>query len=100
MSALTFRVRILPRGFEFEAREGETLLHAAERAGIRLPSSYRNGTCRTCLCSSNGAPVRDLVAWPGLSVDEKLAHDVLPCVAVAQADITLVAPAARERPVT
>lgn len=93
-----FHVRVLPQGFTFDARPGETLLHAAERAGIRLPSSCRNGTCRTCLCGSDGAPVRYLVEWPGLSFDEKIAHDVLPCVAVAQGDITLIAPAARVLP--
>ena len=89
------RIRILPKEFAFDAEEGETLLHAAERAGIRLPSSCRNGTCRTCLCGSDGGPVRYLVEWPGLSFDERLAHDVLPCVAVAEGDITLVIPAAR-----
>jgi len=39
--------------------------------------------------------VRYLVEWPGLSLDEKLAHDVLPCVAVAVEDIVLTVPAAR-----
>jgi ferredoxin len=94
----TFRVRLEPKGFEFDALEGEPLLRAAERAGIRMPSSCRNGTCRTCLCGSDGAPVRYLVAWPGLSLDEKAAHDVLPCVTVAEGDITLFAPAARRIP--
>lgn len=93
-----YRVRILPKEFEFDAQEGETLLHAAERAGIRMPSSCRNGTCRTCLCGSDGGPVRYLVEWPGLSLDERQAHDVLPCVAVAEGDITLVVPVARRLP--
>ncbi len=89
------RVTILPQGWQFEAAEGETLLRAAERAGIRLPSSCRNGTCRTCYCASDGGKVRYLVEWPGLSLDEKRAHDVLPCVAVPEGDITLTIPAAR-----
>ncbi|QBE63586.1 2Fe-2S iron-sulfur cluster-binding protein [Pseudoduganella lutea] len=93
-----YRIRILPKEFEFDAEEGETLLHAAERAGIRLPSSCRNGTCRTCLCGSDGGRVRYLVEWPGLSFDERQAHDVLPCVAMAETDITLIAPAARKLP--
>lgn len=88
-------VRVLPLDVAFDAAPGETLLRAAERAGVRLPSSCRNGTCRTCLCGSDGGPVRYLVEWPGLSYDEKLAHDVLPCVAVADGDITLTVPAAR-----
>ncbi|QGZ40605.1 ferredoxin [Pseudoduganella flava] len=92
---MTWRVTVLPKGFEFDADEGETLLRAAERAGIRLPSSCRNGTCRTCHCASDGGKVSYVVEWPGLSLDEKLAHDVLPCVAVAEGDITLTVPAAR-----
>jgi hypothetical protein len=39
--------------------------------------------------------VRYLVEWPGLSVDEKRDGDVLPCVAVAVADVVLRAPLAR-----
>lgn len=89
------RVTILPQGWQFDAAGDETLLRAAERAGIRLPSSCRNGTCRTCYCASDGGKVRYVVEWPGLSLDEKLAHDVLPCVAVAQEDIVLTVPAAR-----
>lgn len=89
------KVRLEPSGLEFEAEAGVTLLHAAEAAGIELPSSCRNGTCRTCLCGSDGGPVRYLVEWPGLSLDEKRAHDVLPCVAVPEGDITLTIPAAR-----
>ncbi|AXA94799.1 2Fe-2S iron-sulfur cluster-binding protein [Massilia sp. YMA4] len=89
------RVTIAPQGWQFDAAEGETLLRAAERGGIRLPSSCRNGTCRTCYCASDGGTVRYTVEWPGLSLDERRAHDVLPCVAVALADITLTIPAAR-----
>jgi hypothetical protein len=36
--------------------------------------------------------------WPGLSFDEGQPHDVLPCVAVAEGDITLFSPAARKLP--
>ncbi len=89
---------MLPLDATFDAAPGETLLQAAERAGIRLPSSCRNGTCRTCLCGSDGGAVRYQVEWPGLSYDEKLAHDVLPCVAVPEGDITLTVPAARRMP--
>ncbi|TWI63022.1 ferredoxin [Pseudoduganella lurida] len=96
MSEAGFQIRVLPHGWQFEAAAGETLLRAAERAGIRLPTSCRNGTCRTCLCASDGGAVRYLVEWPGLSFDEKVAHDVLPCVAVPEGDITIVVPAARK----
>jgi ferredoxin len=89
------RITIMPQGWEFDAAEGQSLLAAAEAAGIRLPSSCRNGTCRTCYCQSDGGAVRYLVEWPGLSADEKRAGDVLPCVTVAESDLAIFVPAAR-----
>ena len=89
------RITIMPQGWQFDAPDGETLLKAAEAAGIRLPSSCRNGTCRTCFCQSTSGAVRYLIEWPGLSFDEKREGYVLPCVAVAESDLTLFVPAAR-----
>ena len=89
------KVRLEPSGLEFEAEAGVTLLHAAEAAGIELPSSCRNGTCRTCICHMGSGSVRYLVEWPGLSADEKREGYILPCVAVAQSDVELAVPAAR-----
>jgi ferredoxin len=71
------------------------VLRAAEAAGIDLPSSCRNGTCRTCLCRLQSGSVRYLVEWPGLSPDEKRDGYILPCVAVALTDLVLEAPLAR-----
>ena len=91
------RITIAEKGWAFAADSAETLLAAAERAGIALPSSCRNGTCRTCLCQASGGAVRYKVEWPGLSADEKREGYILPCVAIALADLTLVAPAAKRR---
>jgi ferredoxin len=88
-------VTLLPSGWRFDAPDGTPILEAAEAAGIELPNSCRNGTCRTCLCRMESGAVRYLVEWPGLSVDEKRDGDVLPCVAVAGADVVLRAPLAR-----
>jgi ferredoxin len=88
-------VTLLPSGWRFEAPDGMTILQAAEAAGIVLPSSCRNGTCRTCLCRMESGAVRYLVEWPGLSSDEQRDGDILPCVAVAQASVVLRAPLAR-----
>ncbi|GAB3471869.1 2Fe-2S iron-sulfur cluster-binding protein [Massilia terrae] len=90
-----YTVTLLPSGWRFDAPDGMPLLKAAEAAGIELPSSCRNGTCRTCLCRMEQGAVRYLVEWPGLSFDEKREGDVLPCVAVAQSDLVLRAPLAR-----
>lgn len=93
MSSISpFRIVLQAPGAVFTAARGETLLAAAERAGIAMPNSCRNGTCRTCLCRAVEGRARHLIAWPGLSADEKREGYLLPCVAVAESDLTLAAP--------
>jgi ferredoxin len=88
-------VTIEPGGWRIAAAPGVTLLQAAEAAGVTLPSSCRNGTCRTCLCRLTAGSVRYLVEWPGLSIEEKREGFILPCVAVPEADVVFDAPLAR-----
>jgi ferredoxin len=90
-----FTVTLAPGGWQFEAADGASVLRAAESAGLDLPSSCRNGTCRTCLCRLTSGQVRYLVEWPGLSLEEKRDGYLLPCVAVAQSDLVVDAPLAR-----
>jgi ferredoxin len=92
-------VTLAGQGWRFDAQAPETVLQAAERAGIRLPSSCRNGTCRTCICLSTSGAVRYKIEWPGLSPDEKREGYILPCVAIADTDLTILAPAAGKLPV-
>ena len=87
-------ITLAPLGCTFPA-DGKTILQAAEAAGFDLPSSCRNGTCRTCLCRLEQGAVRYLVEWPGLSIEEKRAHYLLPCVAVPLADVVVSAPLAK-----
>ena len=89
-----FKVRIEPIGFDFECAGELTLMEGARRAGILLPASCRNGTCRTCLCRAHGK-VRHAIEWPGLSREEKQEDCILPCVAHAESDLVLEVPAAR-----
>ncbi|RZL62965.1 MAG: 2Fe-2S iron-sulfur cluster binding domain-containing protein [Variovorax sp.] len=89
------KVRIAPAGLDFDAEPGHTLLQAAEAAGIELPSSCRNGTCRTCLCRLTSGQVRYRIEWPGVSVDEKEEGWILPCVAEPLGDVRLDVPLAR-----
>ncbi|MDQ1813240.1 2Fe-2S iron-sulfur cluster-binding protein [Massilia sp. CCM 9210] len=91
----SYLITVQPAGWRFEAGEGRALLLAAGEAGIVLPSSCRNGTCRTCLCRVAAGQVAYLIDWPGLSADERRAGETLPCVAVARSDLVLWAPAAR-----
>ena len=85
-----------PLGCSFPAA-GATVLQAAEAAGIDLPNSCRNGTCRTCLCRLSAGTVRYLIDWPGLSIEEKREDYLLPCVAVATSDLVVSAPLAKRR---
>jgi len=89
------RVTIRPLDHSFDAGAATTVLLAAEQAGVRLPSSCRNGTCRTCLCLMTSGSVSYRIEWPGLRLDEQRAGYILPCVALAQSDLTLQVPAAR-----
>ena len=89
------KVRLSSLDREFDAQPAQTVLRAAEAAGIDLPSSCRNGTCRTCICQRLSGESRHLIEWPGLSFDEKIDGWILPCVAVAQSDLTLDVPQAR-----
>lgn len=88
-------VTVEPLGATLAASEDSSLLHALEGAGLDLPSSCRNGTCRTCICRLRAGQVAYLVEWPGLSLDEKREGYVLPCVAVARSALVLEAPLAR-----
>ncbi|HEY4542943.1 MAG TPA: 2Fe-2S iron-sulfur cluster-binding protein [Noviherbaspirillum sp.] len=90
----SWRITVAPAGFSFEAASGMALMEAARRAGILLPASCRNGTCRTCMCRAKGK-ARHLIEWPGLSLEEKQEGYVLPCVATAESDLVLEAPGAR-----
>ncbi|MGH8855329.1 MAG: 2Fe-2S iron-sulfur cluster-binding protein [Telluria sp.] len=84
-----------PGGLVFQADGATSLLQAAEAAGIALPASCRNDTCRTCICRLRSGAAVHLIAWPGLSIEEKREGWILPCVAVARSDLELEAPLAR-----
>ncbi|TFW22286.1 2Fe-2S iron-sulfur cluster-binding protein [Duganella callida] len=91
---MAYTVTLAGQGWTFVTDAPATVLESAERAGIRLPSSCRNGTCRTCICLSTSGAVRYKTDWPGLSLDEKREGYILPCVAIAESDLTIEAPAA------
>ncbi len=95
-----FQIRVEPKGLSFETDGEASLLVAAARAGVVLPSSCRNGTCRTCLCQLQSGAARHLIEWPGLSREEQQDGYILPCVAVATSDLVLIAPAARFTPIS
>ncbi|MBT2299151.1 2Fe-2S iron-sulfur cluster binding domain-containing protein [Variovorax paradoxus] len=86
------KARIQPAGFDFDTESGLTLLQSADAAGVELPSSCRNGTCRTCICKLSAGEIRYRIEWPGVSADEKAEGWILPCVAEPLGDVTLDVP--------
>lgn len=87
-------LRIEPAGWVVPLPADVSLLDAAQQAGIRLARSCRNGTCRACRCQLASGQVRYRIEWPGLSREEQAEGWVLPCVALADADVVLHAPLA------
>ncbi|GAB3626784.1 2Fe-2S iron-sulfur cluster-binding protein [Pandoraea terrae] len=87
-----FSVTLLPAGWTFEASSDQPLLLAAQAAGIKLPSSCRNGTCRACLCFKPEGEITYRIEWPGVSFDEKREGWILPCCAYPRSAVTLDVP--------
>lgn len=95
MSDNTFAVHLEPLGRTFDAAHDETLLASARAAGVVLPSSCRNGTCRACMCLAVAGRVSYCIEWPGLSAEEKRDGYILPCVARPESTLILRVPHAR-----
>ena len=89
-----YLVSIEPQGLRFYARGDVSLVQSAREAGIVLPTSCRNGTCRACLCRVVSGQARHLIEWPGLSADEKRDGFILPCVAAPKTSLLIEAPRA------
>lgn len=87
---------IEPQGWQVPVAPGQSLLEAAQAAGIRLARSCRNGTCRACRCKLLAGTVRYRVEWPGLLAEEKAEGWILPCVALPLEDAVIDAPLARQ----
>lgn len=94
IGVLNFSALVLPQGWQFPAPENVTLLQSANKAGLALPASCRNGTCRACICRLGSGRVSYRIAWPGLSREEKEDGFILPCVAYPESDIAMEVPGA------
>ena len=93
-------ITLLPAGWRFAALPGQSVLGAAEAAGIELPSSCRNGTCRTCIQRLRSGSVAYRIDWPGVLPEERRDGWILPCVAHPCSDLVLEDPYAQTLPVT
>jgi ferredoxin len=91
----SFTVRLDADARSFAATGDETLVAAAARAGIEMPTSCRNGTCRTCMCRLRSGAIAYRIQWPGLLPEEKDEGWILPCIAYARSDLVLETPRRR-----
>jgi ferredoxin len=87
-----FTITLMPSGRSFAAPQDASILEAAAAAGLALPSSCRNGTCRACLCRLTEGAVRYRIDWPGLSAEEKAEGWILPCSATPASDLVIDQP--------
>ena len=84
-----FTVKVEPAGLQYDVEGDLSLLEAAEMSRVQLPSSCRNGTCRTCMCRLLSGEVSYAIEWPGLTAEEKAEGYVLPCVARPLSNVVL-----------
>jgi toluene monooxygenase electron transfer component len=81
------------RGYDFDARPGEKLLHAGLRSGIDLPYECSTGTCGTCKATLVSGRVTD--AWrdaPGKKYLKPGTAELLMCQCVAEEPVMLEVP--------
>ena len=89
-----FELRIEPEAWRVPVSADRSLMASARDAGVELPSSCRNGTCRSCICRLVSGEIAYRIEWPGLSVDDKREGWILPCVAHPLSDVVIDAPKA------
>lgn len=87
-----FKVTLKTSGRQFSVAAGETVLEAAQRAGVALPYSCRAGVCGSCKASL----LEGRCEYPrnpplALNADEQAHHAVLLCQAVPGSDLLLEA---------
>ena len=87
---MRIQVNARNRGYDFEARPGERVLHAGLRAGIALPYECATGTCGTCKATLVCGAVND--GWsgaPGKKYVKAERREFLMCQCAASEDLTL-----------
>ena len=89
---MTHTVTLASSGRQFDVAPGETVLEAAQRAGLALPYSCLAGVCGSC----KAGLVDGDVAYPrnppaALNAAEHARHQVLLCQAVPTGDLTIAA---------
>jgi CDP-4-dehydro-6-deoxyglucose reductase, E3 len=87
-----FTVTLQSSGRRFDVLPGETVLEAAQRAGIALPYSCRSGVCGSCKATLlEGRCEYPFNPPTALDVHDRAHHAVLLCQAVPTSDLVLEA---------
>jgi NAD(P)H-flavin reductase/ferredoxin len=86
---MTFNVSVAGTEFQFPCEPNESVLDAAQRAGLEIPFSCRKGVCGTCKGRVASGEVR---AYSGdaLGAAERAAGNVLFCNARPRSDLEIV----------
>lgn len=89
---MAYRIAIPAAGESFSAEPGETLLAAAERAGVRLPHDCQAGGCGTCrIRLLDGSVTYDEFPF-GLTPEEEAEGYALACQGVPAGDLVIAVP--------
>lgn len=87
---MAFKVTLKASGHRFEVAEGETVLDAAQRAGLALPYSCRAGVCGSCKAIvQEGHFTYPRNPPSALNAAEQAQHAALLCQAVPTSDLLL-----------
>jgi NAD(P)H-flavin reductase/ferredoxin len=85
---MAFNVTVPGTDFRFACEPSESVLDAAQRAGLELPYSCRKGVCGTCKGKVISGEVR-AYAGDALSAAERAAGEVLFCNARPRSDLEI-----------
>lgn len=87
---MAYTVTLKASGHQFKVAEGETVLDAAQRAGLALPYSCRAGLCGSCKATVlEGSFTYPRHPPSALSAAERAQHAALLCQAVPSSDLLL-----------
>ncbi len=85
--ALSYTINLQPRGLVFKCEKDQTLMDAAEHAGIRMRKSCDNGVCEVCKARLISGYAYKQGQHPKQHFEQ--GSVILPCVSKANSDIIL-----------
>ena len=85
---MTFNISVASTAFRFPCEQNESVLDAAQRAGLEIPYSCRKGVCGTCKGRGVSGEVRAF-AGDALGAAERAAGQVLFCNARPRSDLVI-----------